>query len=81
MLSMTTYLNELETITGKAYRGDLTPVVYDLLQDSPNLRGLYEYLTGVKYNNDFVDNTDTDTREEVSDRPCFEKWFSQCQKL
>lgn len=75
------YQDELEALTGKVYSGDLTPVVYDLLADSPHLSSLYTHLTGEKIHNDNDNNTHKALREKSSDRPCFEKWFRNCERL
>lgn len=39
---------ELEMLTGKLIRGDLTPVVYDLIKDSPFKDDLLEYSSAVR---------------------------------
>lgn len=39
---------ELEMLTGKLIRGDLTPVVYDLIKDSPFKDDLLEYSSTVR---------------------------------
>lgn len=76
------YRQELESLTGKVYTGDITPVVFDLLSETRYLENLYQYLTGG--NISYVDNnndTDTVVREKSNDRPCFKEWFRNFERL
>lgn len=75
------YQDEIELITGKVYNGDLTPIVFDLVKDSRHLDSLYQYLTGEILKHDINNNTGKVVRAQDSDRPCFEKWFKQCERL
>ena len=65
------YREELEELTGKLYRGDITPLMYDLLKDSMNLGDLLFELTGEK---------PIEQMEETIERPqatmSFEDWFN-----
>lgn len=38
------YKEELEELSGKIYNGDLTPIVFDLLKDTTDVKGLLNYL-------------------------------------
>ncbi len=75
------YQEELEALTGKVFTGDMSPIVFDLLSPTHNLASLYNYLTGVKLQNDNVNNTRDTLREESNNRPSFEKWFRKCERL
>ena len=51
------YLDELQAHTGEVLRGDITPVVYDILKDTKDIDGLIDMLRGVKH----VHNKKSDT--------------------
>lgn len=75
------YKNELESLTGKVFNGSITPIVFDLLKDSRHLDKLIKYLNkGEKPN---VDNNKSDNpvRKENNNRPCFEEWFRNAERL
>lgn len=72
---------ELEALTGKVYRGDVTAVVFDILKDTPHLDHLLAYLSEEKLVNVRDNKPNTTVREEDSDRPCFEKWITRCKRL
>lgn len=70
------YYEELENITGKLFKGDITPLVYDLLKDSTDLSGLILHLTG----------KEVEVKNEVKvqtpkSAPSFDDWFNSCQKI
>lgn len=71
---------ELTTVTGKIFSGDPTPLIYELLKDTKDMRGLLEYLTGGKVN---VSNNkfDSTVRKKSSDRLSLEEWLAGCEKL
>lgn len=71
-------MTELEILTGKLIRGDITPIVFDLIKDSHFINDIFE-LT--------LDNGECDknaSKEEVSRvtnndcgiGPDFQEWFS-----
>lgn len=75
------YKTELESLSGKVFNGDITPIVFDLLKDSKHIDKLIEHLRkGDKkhVNNNKPNNT---VRKKDYDRPCFEKWFSNAERL
>lgn len=72
---------EIEALTGKIYKGDVTPLIYDLLKTSPHLDKLLVYLGKEIKPNVCNNEFDTTLREEINNRPCFEKWFEQFEKL
>lgn len=75
--NQTIFQNELEAITGMIFKGDITPVVFDLLKDSPNLDKLYTSLT-----NEVIESKD-DNKDvlEVEAAPSFENWFSSFRRV
>lgn len=65
------YKEELEELTGKLYRGDLTPLVYDLLKDSNDLKSLLAYLKS--------EDIEEDVKPEIErpkPAPSFNNWFN-----
>lgn len=40
------FKEELEDLTGKIYKGDFTPLLFDLVKDSPNIKSLIKELHG-----------------------------------
>ena len=75
------YLQEIEALNGQFIRGDLTPVVLDLLKDTPHKKELIAFLN--KENSIDVSSNESNKtlREEDNLRPCFEKWFSGFEQL
>lgn len=70
------YKAELEDISGKIYNGELTPLVFELLKDSPHLEDLLKELTG----SSILDKPEVHIEKPVS-APKFEEWFNGFQKL
>lgn len=52
---------DLESITGKIIRGDITPIVYDLVKDS-------RYID--LFVKDYLDYVSTSVKEEIKDNVC-----------
>jgi hypothetical protein len=80
MQDVSIYHTELEVLTGKIYRGDLTPIVFDLIKSSNHLSAFKAHLCKENKNAN-NNNTVKTVQQESYDRPCFEKWFSQCERL
>lgn len=70
------YKDEVEDLTGKIFKGDLTPLIYNLFQDSRDIEGLIEYLTGEIIEKDIKDNV-----VKPVAAPDFETWFDNCKQL
>lgn len=63
---------ELEELTGKVIKGDITPILFDLIAESEYLGDLFYELSGTEL-----------TSEEVAVRTesktvDFDSWFNQC---
>lgn len=52
------YQADLEVLTHKLYKGDLTPIVFDLLKDTIYLDSLIHYLGGKPPEKEEEDNED-----------------------
>lgn len=69
---------ELEALTGKLIRGDLTPIVYELIKESPFKLDILEYSSIPK------ERIEDATKKRISGHanfdscagPNFEDWFS-----
>lgn len=74
--SLDIYKSELEELTGKVYRGDLTPMVFDLIKESLFKEVLIKELSG----EDFIVemNAETVEFEEVLN---FDDWFNSFSRL
>jgi hypothetical protein len=70
------YKEELEELTGKIYNGDLTPLVFDLLKESPYLDVLLHELTGKE-----ITAKPEDEVQQPTAAPKFEDWFKNCKRL
>jgi len=70
------YRDELEELTGKIYRGDLTPLVYDLLKDSNDIKGLLHYLN----KEEVIEVKEISEVSKPESAPNFAEWFSQFPK-
>lgn len=75
------YKAELESLTGKVFNGDITPIVFDLLKDSKHVVELVKYLSKGELSNVVINKPNNAVRKEDYDRPCFEKWFSNAERL
>lgn len=66
------YMEELEALTGTVYRGDITPVVFELLKNTHDMKGLLS----------FLNKEITEVKEEqiVQPTPCLslEEVFGNC---
>ena len=77
-------LEELEFLTGKMLRGDITPLMYQLIKDSPFLDDFIDeygvYLT--EDNREYVSKqrNDKDTSENSSRGFDFEEWLGNSGK-
>ena len=69
------YREELEALTSKLYKGDFTPLIYDVLKDSDDLPALLKYLTGQEIEEEIVTVVQTDSA------PSFEDWFRDFTKI
>lgn len=67
---------ELENLTGKIYNGDLTPLVFNLLENSTDLQGLLKQLTG-----ETINTLQEDTVEQPKSAPNFENWLKGCLRI
>lgn len=67
--------DELEYLTGKLYRGDITPIVYDLVKDSNYLKALLIDLGSVYESNKPVKNENRDNKVELHD------WLESCEQI
>lgn len=72
---------ELEALTGKIYRGDLTTVVFDVLKESPHLESLLMQLNKEKKVNVNNNKSDTVVRKESNYRPNFKQLIANGKKL
>lgn len=81
MYDVEVFYEELESLTGKIFQGDLTPIVFDLLKESQSVEDLLRYLK--KEENSDVDSNETQdaVRKESYNRPCFEEWFLNAEQL
>lgn len=75
------FQREVEALTGKVYNGDVTPLVYEVLQSSSHLDKLLVYLRKENEPNVCNNESHTTLREEGNNRPCFKEWFSGCEQL
>lgn len=74
--------SEIEMLVGGVYKGDATYLVYNLLKDTSDLKGLLEYLTGEGIKDDVhFSVAATPGNEESNGRPCFKRWISQFEQL
>lgn len=69
------YKIELEAITGKLYKGDMTVMLYHLLKNTQDMDSLLEYLTGV------CSESNSDSTEEIHVAPNFSDWFKTCAEI
>lgn len=70
------YKEEIEYLTGKLYNGDMTPLIFDLLKESCDPKGLLKYLTGEEIKEKQVEAVTTPTAA-----PSFEQWFKSCKRI
>lgn len=70
------YQDEIEELTGKIFKGDLTPLVYDLFKDSNDIEGLIKYLTG-----EIIEKEKEDEVVKPVAAPRFEDWFRSCKQI
>lgn len=74
------YKTELEVILGKLISGDLTPVMYSLLKDTPDKESLLNYLKGVKSDVRAKQSITTEDHED-NDNTRLAQWFSQYDRV
>lgn len=69
---------DLECLTGRLIQGPLTPIVYQLLKDSPYKEEL-RYTLSTRGREMDVDeqNTDTASTEITNSRPSLAEWISK----
>lgn len=67
------YIEDLEGYVGRLTKGDITPLVYLLLKDTKDKKGLLEYLRGKEEE----DEQEIGTDSKVS----FEELFNQGQEV
>ena len=72
--------DELTTLTGKIFSGDITPLVFELFKDANDIPALIAYLGGgeIDANNHKPDKV---VREEGCHRPSVEEWLRKCEQL
>lgn len=71
-------LTELEVLTGKLIRGDMTPIVYELIKDSAFVKDIVTYSTREDEKEDDSTNRDTYTPNNHSGSGLvYENWFSE----
>lgn len=71
---------DLEALSKKAYNGNPTPIIFELLKTSEHIDKLIQYLSGEEIN-DNCNKPDIVIRKEDFDRPCFKEWFSHAERL
>ena len=74
------YNTELEVLLGTLISGDLTPIVYKLLKDTPYTECLLEYLKGVKPDVCTEQSIETEDSEN-NDGESLAQWFSQFERV
>lgn len=69
---------EFEVLTGKLIRGDLTPIVYELIRESPYIDDIFEYSSVAKEEaqSDSEKSSSQYADEHGSAGPSFESWFA-----
>lgn len=72
---------ELESLSNKVFTGDITPIVFDLLKESRHLEDLVSFLSKGDKTHDSNNNTQETVRKEDYNRPCFEEWFRNAERL
>lgn len=71
-------LTELEVLTGKLIRGDITPIVYELIKDSAFVKDIVTYSTREDEKED--DNTDRGSytpNNHSGSGLIYKDWFSE----
>lgn len=69
---------ELEVLTGKLIRGDITPIVYELIKDSPYVMDIFEHSAVVIKEEDTGDSQESPSRHADNNGrsgPSFESWL------
>ena len=67
---------ELEILTGKLIRGDLTAIVYELVKDSSFKNDLVQYSSLREENSDvYKKRSNGDTNDNSSIGPSFKDWL------
>lgn len=74
------YTTELEVLLGKLISGDLTPIVYTLLKDTPYKECLLEYLKGAKPDVCTKQSIKTEDSEN-NNGESLAQWFSQFERV
>lgn len=76
-------VSEIELYTGKLIEGDLTPIIFEMVQDSPDIIGLIRYLDKQegKVTDVHFDRPSETTRDDCVNRPDFEVWCSECEVI
>ncbi len=73
------YSDELQAFTGQVFKGDITPIVFDLLKPTDRIEELLNYLRGVS--DVCVKRTSQISINEGDNRFDIEEWFSQFKQL
>ena len=82
MYDVDVFYEELESLTGKVFKGDITPVVFNLLKTGNHVEELLRYLRDDEEGaDDYNNTTENAVRKESNNRPCFEEWFSNAEQL
>ena len=82
---MSSITEDLEALTGMLIRGPITPVVYNLLKDSPYKEDILQYKDLIsKERRELINvskqDASTNTVEEDDSRVSFERWLSDIGK-
>ena len=64
------FKEDIECLTGKIFQGNITPLVYEILKDTKDLKGLLNFL------NDTVTLDIEQSIPQVKAAPDFTEWFN-----
>lgn len=77
---MNNVVADLESLTGKIIRGDITPIVYELIKDSGHIQEFKEdfmdYMSEERSKDVLKQNIDSNTSEDTNTGFSFEKWLA-----
>lgn len=82
---MSSVNEDLEALTGMLIQGPITPIIYNLLKDSPYKEDILEYKDLIsKERRDSINvskqNASTDISTEADSRSSFEEWLADIGK-
>ena len=73
--------DEVTTVTGKVFKGDITPLVFEMFEESKDIPALIAYLNGGNTVDVNIDKSDTLVRKKSSNRLSTKEWLSNCEQL